>query len=198
MKQAISEILLTQVQPLSEFELIRILQNEPYELLSERALRGSLSLFQTHFLLFHCLYVLREQWRGEGFSDLRIEPLAIELQPLADGHNKGLLSTDPLAEYYLDISHLKETSGDDVEALLDGFWRRFSNDVVTVSADERSQAMMIMDVQTMPENERQLKRLYRQQVHHKHPDKGGSSDAMQSLQWAYGVLRQVLQNGIRS
>lgn len=200
MKQAISEILLTQVGSLSEFELIRILQNEPYELLSERALRGSLSLFQTHFLVFHCLYVLRDQWRDEGLCELRIEPLAIGCESFgssdAAASGSGLSHTDPLREYYLDFSHFESTTTAKVEALLDGFWRDFVVTEHSVTADERSQAMVIMQLDTMPENQSQLKRQFRQQVHLKHPDKGGSAAAMQSLQQAYQVLTQALAHGI--
>lgn len=200
MKQAISDILLAQVQPLSEFELIRRLQNEPYELLSERALRGSLSLFQTHFLVFHCLYLLRDQWREEGLCDLRIEPLAIACEKL-DSHNnqasgRDLKKTDPLREYYLDLSHFESTTTAKVDALLNGFWRDLGIPGHGVTADERSQAMMTMQLETMPETQSQLKRQFRQQVHQKHPDKGGSAAAMQSLQHAYQILTQALEHGI--
>ena len=200
MKQAISEILLTQVRPLSEFELIRILQHEPYELLSERALRGSLSLFQTHFLVFHCLYMLRDEWRGEGLCELRIEPLAIACEPLGSSHTKAsgrsLRQADPLRDYYLDFTHFESTTTAKVDALLDDFWREFAGLEQTVTADERSQAMVIMQLETMPASQSQLKRQFRQQVHLKHPDKGGSAAAMQSLQQAYHILSRALAHGI--
>ncbi|MGX5913674.1 DNA-J related domain-containing protein [Aliidiomarina sp. Khilg15.8] len=197
LQHAISDILLAQVTPVSEFELIRTLQREPYELLSERALRGSLSLFQTHFLVFHCLYQLRDEWRAEQLCDLRIEPLAIGCEPLA-GHQGQQLpaAEDKLRAYYLDMGHFDSTSSRDVDDLLSGFWQDFGRPAPAVHADERSQAMMIMDLETMPESQRQLKRLYRQQVHQKHPDKGGATEAMHSLQWAYQVLSQVLRHGI--
>lgn len=197
LQHAISDILLAQVTPVSEFELIRTLQREPYELLSERALRGSLSLFQTHFLVFHCLYRLRDEWRVEQLCDLRIEPLAIGCEPLATGQGQSLPATeDKLRAYYLDMSHFDSTSGRDVDDLLAGFWQELGQPEPSIHADERSRAMIIMDLDTMPESQRQLKRLYRQQVHQNHPDKGGASEAMHSLQWAYQVLSQVLRHGI--
>lgn len=76
---AISDIVMSQVNAISEFELIRMLQRPPYELLSSQALRASLDLFQTHFLVFHCLHRLRIEWQREGVGWLRIEPLAIQL-----------------------------------------------------------------------------------------------------------------------
>lgn len=197
LQRAISDILLAQVSPVSEFELIRTLQREPYELLSERALRGSLSLFQTHFLIFHCLYRLRDEWRAEQLCDLRIEPLAIACEPLASSRGQRLpAAEDKLRAYYLDLSHFDNTSGADVEDLLSSFWSGVSQPRDMVRADERSQAMVIMDLDTMPESQRQLKRIYRQQVHQNHPDKGGETQAMHSLQWAYQVLSQVLRHGI--
>ncbi|RUO26111.1 molecular chaperone DnaJ [Aliidiomarina minuta] len=200
MKQAISDILLAQVEPMSEFELIRILQNEPYELLSERALRGSLSLFQTHFLVFHCLYLLRDQWREEGLCELRIEPLAIACEKQGANNSaetgRTLSNRDPLRDYYLDLTHLESTTTAKVDALLNGFWRELDMSGQAVTADERSQAMMIMQLETMPETQSQLKRQFRQQVHVKHPDKGGSAEAMQSLQQAYQILTQALEHGI--
>lgn len=200
MKRAISDILLTQVEPLSEFELIRILQNEPYELLSERALRGSLSLFQTHFLVFHCLYLLRDQWRDEGLCELRIEPLAIACEKPSTNGNAGssrtLSKSDPLRDYYLDLSHFESTTTAKVDALLNGFWREMGLSGHAVTADERSQAMLTMQLEAMPENQSQLKRQFRQQVHLKHPDKGGSAEAMQALQQAYQTLTQALEHGI--
>jgi hypothetical protein len=197
LQQAISDILLAQVSPVSEFELIRTLQREPYELLSERALRGSLSLFQTHFLVFHCLYRLRDEWREEQLCDLRIEPLAIACEPLAATEGERLpAAADKLRAYYLDLSHFDTTSGADVDDLLASFWSGAGHPREAIRADERSQAMVIMDLDTMPENQRQLKRIYRQHVHQNHPDKGGEAQAMHSLQWAYQVLSQVLRHGI--
>ena len=76
---AISDIVMSQVNAISEFELIRMLQRPPYELLSSQALRASLDLFQTHFLVFHCLHRLRIEWQREGVGWLRIEPLALQL-----------------------------------------------------------------------------------------------------------------------
>lgn len=198
MKDALANILMAEPEPISEFALIRKLQAKPYELLSTQALQGNLSLFQTHFLVFHCLYSLREHWREEGFCDLRIEPLAIGIEPLPESVGPQVAKLDSLALYYLDFSHFSATTDVDIEALLNSFWQQFVNPCQAVSADERSQAMLIMGLQTMPESTQQLKREYRQQVHHHHPDKGGSSDAMHTLQWAYKILQQALQAGVYS
>lgn len=203
LKRGISDIVLSRLEPVSEFELIRCLQKPPYELLSEQALQGNLNLFQSHFLVFHCLHVLRREWAEEGLGFLRIEPLSIGLEAMQSGgqqdapETRELMSADPLASYYLDFSHFSATSEADVSSLLDGFW---SGGLAAplVEADERSQALIIMELEAMPASQGQLKREFRQRVHQVHPDKGGSHEQMQALQWAYQTLRKVLQHGVCS
>ena len=91
---AISDIVMSQVNAISEFELIRMLQRPPYELLSSQALRASLDLFQTHFLVFHCLHRLRIEWQREGVGWLRIEPLALQLVTERVGAEHGAPSAN--------------------------------------------------------------------------------------------------------
>lgn len=212
LQEAISDIVLAQMAPLSEFELIKTLQQPPYELLSKQALQGTLDLFQTHFLVFHCLYRLRDEWQHSGLGWLRIEPLAIQLlsldsltgnTPYAEGLN--LVREDPLTDYYLDLSNWTNTSALDVEQLLDSFWQRFTGStdagssalsLTKVTAAQRSEALVVMDLAAMPVNLIQLKRDFRRQLHQCHPDKGGSNQAVLELQRAYQVLRQALQCGV--
>lgn len=201
LQQAISDIVLGRLAPITEFELIRTLQQPPYELLSERALQGNLDLFQTHFLVFHCLYRLRQDWQSSGLGCLRIEPLAIQLltldetTPQAEEAVYSLTQADPLAAYYLDLDNLTTTGEQDVAQLLDNFWRHLVAPPA-VKADQRSQALLVMDFEAMPDNLNQLKRQFRRLLHAHHPDKGGAAADMQNLQWAYQVLRQALQCGV--
>lgn len=208
LQEAIGDIVLGQVAPLSEFELIRALQQPPYELLNKQALQGSLNLFQTHFLVFHCLYRLRNEWQQTGLGLLRIEPLAIQLLSIAsassaDTHanHTHLVDDDPLAAYYLDLSNFSSTGAHDVEQLLERFWQRFTHSDRTSSAAQittaqQAQALAVIGLASMPENLVQLKRQYRSQLHVCHPDKGGSNQAVQEVQRAYQVLRKVLQCGV--
>lgn len=201
LQHAISDIVLGRLTPMTEFELIRTLQQPPYELLSERALQGNLDLFQTHFLVFHCLYRLRQDWQASGLGYLRIEPLAIQLLTLdetpsnSDATGYSLMQSDPLASYYLDLENLASTGEHDVAQLLDSFWRHLTTPPA-VKADQRSQALLVMDFEAMPDNLNQLKRQFRRLLHAHHPDKGGATADVQNLQWAYQVLRQALQCGV--
>lgn len=203
LKHALADILLARVEPITEFALIKQLQQAPYGVFGTTALQGSLNLFQTHFLVFHCLYLLRADWRQLELGYLRIEPLAIGLEPLPSALAEGdkgtkVASHDPLQAYYLDLSQLAATSAEDVDALINNFWCQLDAPVTEVSADERSQALLVMQLNAMPANEKQLKREFRQRVHQAHPDKGGSAAAMQQLQWAYHVIHNALIGGVHS
>lgn len=220
---AISEIVLSRVSSISEFELIRMLQYPPYELLSKRALQANLDLFQTHFLVFHCLHRLRLEWWREGLGTLRVEPLAIQLvadsarvgeshpqtqshsvpgaAPRIESDNNGatsaLQTADPLAAYYLDLDNLYATGEQDVERLLDSFWQALRSNEPQVSAAQRSEALVLLNFTAMPDNQAQLKRQFRILLHQYHPDKGGSNVQVRRLQWAYKVLQAALRYGVQ-
>lgn len=73
--QTVVELILSQnPEGLSEHSLINLLQQEPHCFFDEQALRDSHTLFQTHFLLFHCLYRLQKQWAEARFAVLEISP----------------------------------------------------------------------------------------------------------------------------
>lgn len=174
----------------TEHELIEALQAPPYEFFDKEALRDPLTLFQTHFVLFHCLYKLRERWRGQKKYELFIHTLNIQCQPWHSGVS-ALAKSDPLAEYYLDLNQLSITSGADVESMLDDFWQRmghsFSQAAIDMSAAE---AWQLMEVEP-PVTQALIKRQYRKLVHKYHPDKGGSVAKMQKIQKAYRRVIEV-------
>ena len=66
-------------QGVSEYQLISKLKNPPYSVFDDEALRDPLVLFKTHFVLFHALYCLRNQWRMSGIGELDIHALNIQL-----------------------------------------------------------------------------------------------------------------------
>jgi hypothetical protein len=59
---ALAEILTRHPQGINEFDLLKILQHPPYELFDKDALSDPLLMFQTHFVLFNALYLLRDKW----------------------------------------------------------------------------------------------------------------------------------------
>ncbi len=174
----------------TEIELIERLQSQPYEFFDKGALRDPLTLFQTHFLLFHCLYKLRERWREQKKYELFIHTLNIECQPWHKG-TSALSENDPLAEYYLDLNQLSSTSGADVESMLDDFWQRMGHSSVTADMPV-AEAWQLMEVEP-PASRALIKKQYRKLVHKYHPDKGGSVAKMQKIQKAYRCITGVIK-----
>lgn len=173
----------------SEYQLIEKFQTDPYRLFDKEALRNSRNLFQTHFLLFHCLYLLREQWRQNQTGELTISAMKIKLEPLTS-HGPALAETEPLRAYYLDWSHFSRTTESDVDDMLNSFWQAMSNTLVGgVSETEKINALEVLGfAPDASPTTQQIKRHYRALQHQNHPDKGGSLTFSQSLTAAYKTL----------
>ncbi|RUO77945.1 DNA-J related domain-containing protein [Idiomarina seosinensis] len=183
---ALSELLKSQPQ-WTEHQLIEQLKQPPYQLFDEQALRDPLSLFRTHFLIFHCLYRLQAEWRNQQIAELEIHTLAIKKLTWQPGI-EGLQARDPLASYYLDLTQLTDTSKVDVEQLLNDFWDSMGQtNAVKKTAMPYQQACQTMQL-TPPVSKHSLKRQYRRLIHKHHPDKGGSLRKMQTVKAAYQVL----------
>jgi hypothetical protein len=183
------------VEGCSEHQLLTLLQQPPHAFFATDSLRDPLLLFQSHFLLFHCLYLLRNRWQQTQHAQLSISVLSIrkERVPKANPLNAStaksekkhaLLNTDPMAQYYLDWSHFSNTSGDDVEELLNNFWKK-----VWVPQEDIQQALAIMELEA-PVPLPQLKQQYRRLAQRFHPDKGGESNHFKQICQAFHQLRQ--------
>lgn len=192
--EAVGDVLLAQRGALKEFELIQLLQAPPYSVIDKKALRSELSLFRTHFLLFHALYRLRDQWREEGLFDLHIDALHIQLKPLQDSRSSattGIERDDKLRRYYLNWDEFTSTTEADVTELLNSFWQGIAG-VPSISEAQQKAALDVLKLEAMPESRSVLRRHYLQMVHRCHPDKGGSSEQVEQVIQAYQVLAQQL------
>ena len=181
---------------ISEFDIISLLKQAPYSLFDEDALRDSLILFQTHFVLFHALYNLRNEWRQQKIGELDIGPTIIKLKPLL-ASDANIAKSDPLADYYLDWQNFAATTKDDVNDLLDGFWQAMAGAKPTFQFDEQSlqnaaNKLNITDFHSL--SLAQLKLQYHKMQHNNHPDKGGSVEQSQLISQAYTILRKYLSN----
>jgi len=210
---------LSSLQPLfakglSEYDLINILKQPPYCLFDEQAMRDSLCLFQTHFILFNALYRLRIRWRAQRKGELDIHTTCIKLKPMViapqavhtsqidDRASKASISTaleftDPLASYYLDLSHLNDTNQHDVDALLESFWSKMTGVDLPCSLGQADIAehlaiMQIDDIENV--SPKTLKAQYRKLQHDYHPDKGGTVEQSQSLLASFKILDDYLRN----
>jgi len=182
----IHEILEAQPHGISEHELLKALARHNVRLFNEDYFNNPLGLFQRHFLLFHCLYLLREQLRAAEQSELTIHCLDIQLTAYNNTPSVHPALPDPLAAYYLDRDNLKSTNESDVLRMLDNFWIKF------VGTEHRDEALNVMEL-SHPTNYPTIKQQYRRLAMQHHPDRGGDPTQFQRLEWAMGILRGLYQ-----
>jgi len=166
---------------LSEFDIIRTLQRH-YDLpeFGPDALADPVSLYRTHFILFHVLYCLDEQLGDEhvevGCLRCRVTP-----RPSADGGYGSLAAADPVRAYYLDLSNL-DIDRSRIDRLMGSFWRLFSS-----GDGHREQALASLGL-TDPVSDEAIKAAYRRLVMRHHPDRGGDTDRIQEINDAMATL----------
>ncbi len=183
----ITEILRDHPQGLSEYELLRCLDGGDLPEFNAPSFHDSADLFRLHFLLFHTLYRLREQLAGEYALD--ISPLKINLRPHTAGPTRALAEPDPLREYYLDLSHLQQTTDAEIDSMLGQFWQRLG------AGNERRQALQVLQLSD-PVDYATIKRRYRELAMRYHPDRGGDHATLQTINLAMAVLeRSVAHEG---
>ncbi|MCF6255015.1 MAG: molecular chaperone DnaJ [Gammaproteobacteria bacterium] len=179
--QRLLEVLRAHPAGISEYELIRTLDSVGEPHFDANCLRDSLSLFQTHFFLFHNLYQLHDQlWRNDDIY-LEIGPLRIQLLSGNTASYPTVSAHNPLRDYYLNIDNLNNTDANDVELLLGKFWQRF------VRNDERHNALEELGLND-PVDWTTIKTRHRRLVIEHHPDRGGNKQRLQAINAAMDVL----------
>ena len=178
------DILDTYPAGISEYDLLKGLAEHNASLFNEDYFKSTLGLFQRHFLLFHCLYLLRDKLRTARQGDMQIHCLGIQLIPYSNTPSSHPELPDPLAGYYLDLDNLKSTDESDVLRLLNNFWQKFAGD------EQRDEALAVMQL-TYPTSYPVIKQQYRRLAMQWHPDRGGELAQFQRLEWAMGILRIV-------
>ena len=182
----IEKILKQNSEGISEYELISGLKKESDSELSDVNLQDSLELFQIHFMVSHCLYLLKDRWLAEEKYCLQISPLKISLLPYAKSMKEELAETDHLRAYYLDLSHLENTDADDAENLITSFWQKYA------AATGRVEALAALGLEDGVSFE-QVKSRYRQLAMENHPDRGGCSHKFASINQAMETLKSYYQ-----
>ncbi|MDF3931730.1 DNA-J related domain-containing protein [Pseudomonas citronellolis] len=177
------ELLRAAPEGLSEYQLIQQLKARHSTHVPHLPLIDKLVLFRTHFLVFNALYRLRDQLCAEQSGYLQIGPLQIGLLPWQPGA-PGLVESDPLRAYYLDESNLRDTTERDVEKLLESFWTRMQGD------GEKAAALALFELEDGPVDYALIKLRYRQLVSLHHPDRGGSTTRLQSINKAMEILER--------
>ncbi len=197
LEQLIYQTILNSPSPLKEYDLLKTLTQAGY---AEFDLSGSeLQLFQAHFMLFHLLYRLQDQWQAAGKGSLEIHTLGIFFKktdkipksPVLPDEKDALATFDSLKAYYLDFSAYYNTQEEEIQALLDGFWHRFITGQANSNLSQQ-QALELFEL-TPPFSAHTLKQRYRQLRQHTHPDKGGSNQAFQQVIEAYEILTAIYE-----
>lgn len=165
---------------LGEHQLIRQLRDGHCTHIPNLPLNDRLVLFRTHFLLLNALYRLRDRLWQERSAHLEIGPLLIRLLPWREGA-QALAEHDPLRAYYLDETHLRDTTEADVARLLQSFWTRMHG------GEEREAALELFGLDRRADYPA-IRLRYRQLVSQHHPDRGGSTTRLQSINKAMEIL----------
>lgn len=184
LKPAILAILENFPFGLSEYELIQELKLSP-DLIAENFTETPLILFQTHFLVFNGLYQLQLDLAQRGDKYLEIDPLCIRLLSMSDHcEGKAVMESrdEKLRAYYLDMTHLSKTNEEDVNDMLDRFWKQY------YAAKDRLAALDMLNLRD-PVNYDAIKKRYRELVKEFHPDRGGEKVHLQEINEAMDVLK---------
>ncbi len=170
---------------LGEYQLIQQLKERHCSHIPHLPLTDKLVLFRTHFLLFNALYRLRDRLWAERTGFVRIDPLHIQLLPYQPGRVE-LAEHDPLRDYYLDLDQLRETDERDVEKLLASFWTRMQG------GEEKRAALELFELDDAAQalSLAIIKHRYRQLVSQHHPDRGGNTARLQSINKAMEILER--------
>lgn len=175
------ELLERHPEGIGEYELLNQLSVLNFADYHESARRTALGLFRAHFALFHALYRLRDRLWDEKRAQLDISPLCIRLSQYRAQYSGVPSRRDPLRDYYLDARHLQDTGADDVDRLLDKFWRRFG------ACTQRGQALEVLGLND-PVDDATIKRTWRRLAMQHHPDRGGSRQRLQEINAALTTL----------
>ena len=171
-------ILNVQADGISEYDLLRRLEQVD-DFFAKRCL-DSLSLFQRHFLLFHCLYLLHLDLLEKQTGMLQITPLDIRILDYQGG-STGLGVHDPLQAYYLDLDNLQAMNAQQVIDLIDSFWIALSHN------ESRGEALEHLGLSD-PVDDQTIRRRYQELVMRHHPDRGGDHETLQRLNAAISHL----------
>ena len=178
LQNRVLEILKEHLAGIKEYDLITKLQADKF--LPDNQPGDNLQLFQIHFVLFHALYLLRNQLRQKEEADLEITPFNICLKGYYSGQI-GLTIHDPLSDYYLNLDQLIHTTEKDVNKLLDEFWEKLQ------AHEHLHEALNTFGLNEATDYAA-IKNQYRVLAKQHHPDNGGDKQRFQEINRAMQVL----------
>lgn len=181
------ELLLGHPQGLAEHALLKQLQADAQAGFPDSLFNDELALFRAHFLLFHALYRLRDALAAERSGHLQIDARCIRLLPYQLSDASHMAEHDPLADYYLDLHNLENTTAEDLAQMLGNFWTRYYAD------SRREEALAELGLQ-VDADLATAQRRYRELAMVHHPDRGGEAGRFQAIREAIDILRHCLDS----
>jgi len=166
-----------------EYDLLKHLSENNFFVQLPYHEHNSFALFQKHFLLFHTLYKINDNLVEKNNGGLIISPLNIQWLESQET-NSMIGEYDCLREYYLDLNNLSDTSEQGVEEMLDQFWIHY------IRNDKRKNALLALGLSD-PVNDHEIKTCYHRLVKIHHPDKGGDTVKIQTINDAYSCLMKT-------
>lgn len=179
----ILNILKSSDDAIKEYDLIKKLETTGINFSADED-SSELALFKKHFLVMNALYHLQKDLLEDGLF-LQVDPLCIKFEVLncaSDSMSLSEMSESKLAEYYLDWANYENTSQQDVNEMLNGFWDSY------YAIDKKSEALQVLGITTDVSLD-YIKKSYRKLVAQHHPDKGGDQQRFIEIREAYEVLK---------
>lgn len=169
-----------------ELNLIKKLQRPPWNLIGDLEFHDTQQLYPVHFLLFHVLYRLKDTLIETG-ENLTISPLRIVIEQQNIVGGVGLPgAVDNLRNFYLDLSQYTLPK-DAIQQMMDRFWAGYQG--LGPSKPEALHAAKVLGFDSVPDCFSTVKQAFRRAVMQAHPDRGGETEAIQSLNEAFAVLK---------
>lgn len=175
---------------MNELTLIKRLQGSPWELIGDVSFGEPEQLYPVHFLLFHTLYRLRDQLAESG-ETITISPMHLRLyeNPVVSG--SGVAGeVDALRTFYLDLTQYR-MSGDSIQKMMNDFWN--GHYPQRPPHQEAVDAAGILGFDHLPDSFGKVKHRFRRAVMQAHPDRGGDTESIQSLNQAFAILKAHFQ-----
>ena len=155
------------------------------KLQTDISVSADMALFQQHFILYHLLYRIQQDWHDTGAGYLHIALAKVQLLPQAA--MPELNEDSERRAYYLNWQHFYTMTEQMLDQHLAAFWRYISDGAVTPTELDMVEALSVLQ---LPDNFSllQLKKAYRSLALQQHPDRGGSEQQFIVLTEAYQQL----------
>ena len=187
LQNQLAAIIQRQSSEAGAIEEASLLRQLGLKLQTEAPVSADMALFQQHFVLYHLLYRLQQEWLAQQQGYLHIPLARIQLQP----HQDSSLSEDDCSrrDYYLNWQHFYAMTEQMLDEQLSAFWQQVAGRSQPGTRLSYSQAIAILG---LPErfSIHELKRAYRSLALQQHPDRGGSEREFILLTEAYQLLLQ--------